>query len=160
MKLIYTSKGEKIKVDEDDYERLKGIGWFVSERGYVTGYLNGKNVKMHRIIMGNPSLEVDHINREKLDNRKANLRTCTRAQNAFNRVNKKKSATGTVGVYKNVYRNKIYSYRAEIKYFGNRLHLGSFKTKELASIAYKEASKKYHGEFSPILGTVDGTKLD
>ena len=97
---------------------------------------------MHRSIMKAPTgMEVDHINGNRLDNRKENLRICTHAQNCYNYKNKGNS---TKGVHWEKHANK---WRARIRYNGQKIHLGYFKSQKDALDAYNSAAKKYHGEF-------------
>jgi len=69
-------------VDLVDYERLIIHRWYLSGRGYAFRAVSGKSTFMHREVLGFPDSEdVDHINRDKLDNRRANLEACTHAHN-------------------------------------------------------------------------------
>jgi hypothetical protein len=92
-------KGKFALVDDGDYEELMKYRWHLHSRGYACTDLNKKRIYMHRLIM-NPKkgYVIDHINHDKLDNRKCNLRTCTQSQNMMNsRVQKK-----TASIYKGV----------------------------------------------------------
>lgn len=104
------------------------------------------NVSLHREIM-HPSdgVEIDHANRDPLDNRRSNLRACTRAENARNTHKKRATATGLRGVYPN--RN---GFAAHIRYGGRRHHLGTFATAEEAYAAYCDAAATHHGEFARV----------
>jgi hypothetical protein len=103
-----------------------------------------KFVKMHRQIIGAArGVIVDHINGDPLDNRRLNLRTCTQAENLWNRPATRSSATGFKGV-----RFAAGAYRAEIMCAGIREHLGRFRKPEDAARAYDEAAKRLHGEFA------------
>lgn len=79
-------------VDDDDYERLTKYAWYINNRGYVSAgeYKNGKRVQilsMHRMVNNTPKgLYTDHINHDKFDNRKSNLRTVTSHENQLNRA--------------------------------------------------------------------------
>ncbi|MDR2485549.1 MAG: HNH endonuclease, partial [Treponema sp.] len=83
--------GYEVLIDDEDYERVCVIKWRRTSAGpyFGTGKrINGKYkiVWLHRFIIDAPEgFEVDHINLDTLDNRKANLRVCTRAQNMHNR---------------------------------------------------------------------------
>lgn len=100
-------KGLSALVDDEDYEWLNRYRWCIATGGYAVSASSGtgkkiKGVKsprvyMHRLIMGFPEKQVDHINRVRLDNQKPNLRVATHTQNAQNSV-KKPSKTGYVGV--------------------------------------------------------------
>jgi hypothetical protein len=104
-----------------------------------------KKMAMHRDIMGpppKPGLEIDHINRNKLDNRRANLRWATRQQNCRN--SKRRSKTGFTGVTKTPGGN----YQAMIYPDSVSTHLGMYDTAEEAARAYDKAAKRLYGEFA------------
>lgn len=85
------ASGKVVLVDDDDLARLSAHRWRVTPQGYAmacmaSGKRGGTSVLMHRMVMGAcAGDEIDHINRDKLDNRKANLRLCTHAENCRNR---------------------------------------------------------------------------
>jgi hypothetical protein len=93
MKTITTKQGVKILVDDEDYLRLKAHKWSVNSRGYAVRFTEHlgvkKGIRMHREILElgeyDGGMEVDHINRNKLDNRRCNLRLVTRSENQKNR---------------------------------------------------------------------------
>ena len=94
MKKIFLSgsrgAGKTTLVDDDDYEKYKDIRWYLSDMGYavIRKRIGGKKktLRLHRLITNCPDgLVVDHINRDKLDNRKSNLRCVTQAVNMQNR---------------------------------------------------------------------------
>ena len=126
----------------EDWEYLKKYYWNLNSYGYAITVTEGKIIKMHKLIMANNSYEVvDHINRNKLDNRKENLRYTTHKVNAQNRSLPSNNKSGHIGVYK--VKNSWYAW---IGANGKRIHLGAFKTKEEAIIAREEAEKVYHKE--------------
>jgi hypothetical protein len=92
-------------------------------------------------------LHIDHINGNTLDNRKANLRICTRAENNCNIKRRKNNTSGYKGVSFDKRKKKWSAYISK-----NYKHyfLGYFVTPEEAYIAYCKASKKYHGEYGRI----------
>lgn len=103
-------------------------------------------------------LQTDHINRDRLDNRKANLRSCTYSENNRGR-NWKLGKSGFKGVVKDKWKNR---WKATISYHSKQIYVGRFKTAELAAAAYAKAVPKYHGEFSasPALGSVNTLSPD
>jgi hypothetical protein len=74
-------------IDDADYERVLAHSWHRSAKGYVAARINGREVYMHRFICGlaaDDPRDVDHDNRDRLDNRRANLIPCTRRRNLLN----------------------------------------------------------------------------
>lgn len=126
-------------IDDEDVELVSQYNWYLHTYGYVSATINCKKVLMHRLLMGNPSLDVDHINGDRLDNRRENLRLATRSQNLANRKLNKNNTTGYRGV--SFYRGR---WRATV---GKEL-VGYFKTKEAAVKARTEAACKKYGEFA------------
>lgn len=88
-----TSKGViyKVKFDIEDVYKVKPFRWYIS-RGYARAFIQGNNrIYMHKLLKEvKPSLFNDHINRDRLDNRKCNLREVTRVENNKNRTFKNK----------------------------------------------------------------------
>lgn len=81
-------RGKSVIVDDADYEKYNHLRWYLSVRGYVVRTNNGKTCRLHRLIMNCPEgMVTDHLNGNKLDCRKSNLRICTQAENAKNRHN-------------------------------------------------------------------------
>ena len=103
---------------------------------------------MHRQILKVPDdMFVDHINRNSLDNRKANLRPATPSQNVRNRA-KNTNRTYT-SKYKGVTWNRcIKPWRAHIHFNHKLISLGSFDDEIRAAKAYDRAARRYHGEFA------------
>jgi len=135
-------------IDADDAHLLTGQKWHLDRDGYVIrggGRARLPTVRLHRVVMkAQRGQEVDHINGDKLDNRKENLRFVTRAQNT---VNSPMRATNTTG-YKGVRRNKGQYWAAFIRVNGKQRHLGHFATAEEAARAYDEAAFAEWGEFA------------
>jgi hypothetical protein len=126
------------------------VGSF-SSRGYLQVRINSKKYLAHRIIWlmqsgSFPKEQIDHINGVKTDNRIANLRDATQAENARNRGLQSNNKTGFKGVFTNSV-SRINPYTSHIQSNGKIIFLGTFPTPELAHEAYRAASAKYHGEF-------------
>lgn len=140
-------------LDDEDYEFLHRFNWFEHKQGYV--YANGKikeehksNIMLHRLVVFAKKGEVvDHIDGDVKNNQKSNLRICTQTENSKNRKIGTNNSSGFKGVIK-----KGNKYHAKIGLNKNRIHLGSFDTKEEAAKAYNEAAKKYHGDFAKLNG--------
>lgn len=136
-------------VDADDIYLIKGRNWWLSGDGYAIGkfIVDGvcKNIRMHRIINKTPKgFFTDHINNNKLDNRKINLRTASELQNAHNRSSGKNNTSGFKGVSFDPRYNK---WRATIFFKYKQIWLGYHESPELAHVAYCNASKEFHGDF-------------
>lgn len=135
--------GKFALVDDDDYELVMKLSWQI-HKGYAVNKRNQTN--MHRLINGTPDgFQTDHVNGDRLDNRKCNLRSCSGSQNAAN----VKSHADSVSKYKGVYWDKTHNrWRAEITKNKKRLRIGRFRTEEAAAIAYNEAAIKIHMNFA------------
>lgn len=147
---VYTNKGEQIIIDAEDYDKIKHLCWGLTNLNYVyaTEHLTHKNVQIHRVIMDildKPDIIVDHKNGNPLDNRKSNLRLCTKAQNSYNKRMQPYNTSGVTGVTWDKRTNK---WKASIGYKGKTLHLGTFDSKQDAINARKQGEDKYFGEFS------------
>lgn len=122
----------KAIIDADAVEKVKYIKWRLNGNGYV--YNNNGSVFLHRCILGTNHM-VDHINGNRLDNRKCNLRLVTRSQNQMN-VN-----------YKGVYSHGT-KWIAKIKLHQKQVHLGVFAYKDEATYARWYAEKILFKEFA------------
>ena len=137
--------GGTVRLDRGDWHKARDYVWMLHEHGYCWGYVDNRLVLIHRWLMGEPpGLDVDHRNHDKLDNRRANLRVCTRADNMKNRRLRSDSVSG----YKGVGGSPKGRWVAKITSDGRRLHLGTFDTAEEAARAYDGAARELHGEFA------------
>jgi hypothetical protein len=138
-------------IDSSDYDKCKDIRWnFAIYDGtpYIQAYIENTTVKLHQHIMNTKGTGqmVDHINRNPLDNRKENLRFCTRGQNLCNSIGHLNRASKYKGVTpRGDGSNK---WRAYIAYNGKRINIGSFQSEANAAYFYNEAARKLHGEFA------------
>lgn len=159
MRIINSTNGYEIKVDDEDFEWLNQWKWNVAERKrykQVQRSIWHKDTKkkdvvlIHRQIMGFPKeMHVDHINHDTLDNCRNNLRICTVTQNNRNCKIKCTNTTGYKGVHfakRNYYLSK--PWYAMIQIGCKNKYLGYFVTAEKAYQKYCEAALKYHGEFA------------
>lgn len=124
----------KAIIDADDIDKVKYIKWRLNCNGYVINY-NDTTTFLHRRIL-NCNMMVDHINGNRLDNRKSNLRVVTHSQNQMN-VN-----------YKGVYKHKDKKWIAKIKIQQKQIHLGVFSYKEESLYARWYAEKILFKEYA------------
>ncbi len=129
---------------------------------YVNGYAttaiyrpetqSQQTLSMHRMIMGSPTgLEVDHINGDRLDNRRENLRVCSHANNASS----KRRGLNNTSRYKGVAWVKSRAkWMAYIQPKGRLINLGYYKNRHDAALAYNRAAQKWFGEYA-MLNTVE-----
>jgi hypothetical protein len=137
-------------VDDADYDRLSQFNWLYSPHGYaMRTYTKNKRryfIQMHREIMNaQPGELVDHIDRDRLNNTRANFRIVDRSQNMWNRNPNKKSAVSYKGVSKHVR-----GWHVRIRVHGQRIHLGYFDDPRLAAQVYDAAASRLFGEFARI----------
>lgn len=155
MKVIPISAGRQVLVDDEDFERMSQHRWtFSGKYAYrqvqAGGRKHRRSIYMHReIFPDKEAFQVDHKNRNTLDNRKENLRACTQQQNSLNRDKSSNNPSGYKGVFPNPAHpsRSPKPWRSQIAVNGKTIHLGVFHTKEGAALAYNQASELYHGDF-------------
>ena len=143
----YTSNTNKeFYIDADDYDKIKDYCWYESKNeGFsrLETNINGKIVRMH-IFLGYKYY--DHEDRNELNNRKYNLRSCTAQENSINKGKRKDNTSGITGVSLNKSRN---TWVAQITVTKKTITIGSFKNKDDAIKARLKAEAEYYGEFAP-----------
>jgi hypothetical protein len=153
MKRIPLTQGKFALVDDEDYDRLVAMGsWQFLKNGYATTDLwenkKPRKVYMHRVILGlsvGDKLVVDHVDLDKLNNQKLNLRTCKQYQNSANRGLNKNNSSGYKGVCFDKRKNK---WMAKIQVNRKYMFCGYETTPELAALRYNEFAQKHFGEFA------------
>ena len=144
-KEIVLSKGKVALVDDGDYEMLvaTGLRWCIND-GYA---FNRRLGRMHRHLLKPPvGVMIDHINGDKLDNRRENLRLCTNSQNQANRkVTRGVSKFKGVGWQKTAWGGHWF---AKITVQGKVINIGSYLTDLDAAKAYNDAAVLHFGEFA------------
>lgn len=145
MKKILLTKGQYALVDDQDFEWLNQHKWYCSH-GYAVRYAGGgrKNrviKRMHRVVNKTPEGKItDHINRNKLDNRRNNLRSANKSENGLNAKLRVDNTTGHKGIYRDKSRDK---WVAELFRNGKNLLKKRFDTKEEAIAKRKEMESQY-----------------
>lgn len=150
MVYIELTQGKRTIVDDADYEFIMQSKWWASYMGsywHAVSYRDKKAIRLSRLLLSAPKgLDVDHANGDTLDNRRENLRICTRSQNNMNQRKHVKDATS---VYKGVAwdkdRNK---WMVQLKKNGKRLFYGRYDSEEVAAMTYNWAAIRYFGEFA------------
>ena len=127
----------------------------VANNGYRVVWFNRKLWLEHRLVWlwhhGQVPAMIDHRDRNKLNNRIENLRAATKSQNEYNCGPKASNKLGARGVHYNA-RGSRRPFIAQIVAAGRNRYLGSFATLSEATAAYRAASLRHAGEFSPYLG--------
>lgn len=126
-----------------------GYSWY-AVRGIPQADGTTKYEALHRQILGaKPGQEVDHINGDGLDNRRCNLRLCSRSQNRCNRKAFRNNSSGFKGVspHRQIGSGRI-RWQARIQTDSKQIYLGLFDTPEEAARVYQIAALKYHVEFA------------
>ncbi len=137
-------------VDDEDYNNLVQYHWFLHFVGYASrkGFKDGKhyNLYLHRYLTGvSKGVQVDHINQDKLDNRKCNLRICTKAQNSIHHKLYVNNKSGFHGVH--AHQGK---WCAHIKKDQKTVYIGIFDTKEEAAHARDKKAVELFGSFASL----------
>ena len=154
MKEIALTQGKFTIVDDEDFEWLNQWKWHFN-KGYALRnvWINKKciTILMHSLIAKTPAgMDTDHIDLNKLNNTKKNLRFCSHAENNKNKAKHKNNKSGYKGVY---WRKSSKRWLASILADGKKIFLGSYEKIEDAANAYNKAAEKYHGEFSCLNST-------
>ena len=152
MKEISLTRGKMAIVDDEDYDYINQWKWQYLPVGYAARNFkkndNGVRplVYMHCMIVPHPEgMQTDHANQNKLDNRRDNLRVCSRSQNYINGGLRADNSSGVRGV---VWHRASQKWEASIGYNGKRIHIGLYNDIGCASKAYSNKSRELFGVFS------------
>jgi hypothetical protein len=152
MKYIPLTKNQQAIVDDCDYKLVSKYKWYFDKLGYAATnapMIKGKRyptIRMHRLIM-KPSkgLEIDHISRDGLDNRRCNLRICNHRDNLRNSKLRKDNTSGYKGVH---FYKLTKKWQAKLMVENKTISLGYYKNKEDAARAYNDGAIKHFGKFA------------
>lgn len=132
MATLRTSCGQDLHVDDHIVASLPTLRWNLDADGYARARVQGKTIRMHRLVVGaEPRQIVDHINRNRLDNRRENLRVVDQQTNAINRGKSNNSASRYKGVNK---------HKSGWQVYVGSCYVGLFKSEEDAALAYDIAA--------------------
>lgn len=156
MKKIPLTQGKYAIVDDKDFKFLSQWNWHLrktlnKERFYavrMSPRVKGKQtvIKMHSLIIGTPKgMDTDHINGDGLDNRKSNLRICTRSENCLNRRRHSNNKSGYKGVF---WHKQSKKWEVSIQINKKQITIGRFENIKEAIKVCKNARIKYHKEFA------------
>lgn len=146
----YLDDGREFLFDIEDYDLIKGFHWKSDNRGYILCQIKKhgkvKSIYLHRISANPPSgVSIDHINGNKFDNRKCNLREVTQTQNCYNKPLSSKNKSGVTGVFWHSKKNK---WLVNISHNNQSVYIGLYEKFEDAVQARYEAEDMYYGEYS------------
>lgn len=150
MKTIPLTKGHFALVDDEDYDRLSCQLWQYSEKGYaVRKDASRALIMMHNEIAEFHALpfvgEVDHADRNGINNQKTNFRQATKSQQQANRGIQSNNTSGYKGVS---WRKDKKKWQARASYEGQTIRLGYFNSAEEAARAYDKEATRLFGEFA------------
>ena len=146
---VFGDGGSSFICDADDLPVINGYWWRKTRDGYWTCTKDNRQAFLHRLILngGITNAEyVDHINHDKDDNRKSNLRLCTIQKNNRNAGIQARNASGVIGVRWNADKRR---WSAQIGVDYKIKYLGHFKDKGDAILARLDAERDLYGEFAP-----------
>lgn len=145
MKEVKLDRGNVAFVDDEDYEILKQHVWWTDPQRntcYAGANIDGRNQRMHRVIMGYPATQVDHRDGNGLNNQRSNLRLATHSQNQHNAGLRKDNSSGYKGVYRVTGASNLWGVQVK------RIYLGTFPSAEQAARAYDAKAVELYGEFA------------
>lgn len=142
-----SNTNEEFYFDLEDYESIKDHCWYENTWGYIYTVIDGEHMALHRFIIkiDNKAIYIDHINHNKMDNRKVNLRYSDASKNQMNKIITNRNTSGVVGVY---WEEKLKKWHAQIVCNKKTYNLGRYDNFDDAVKARKEAEEKYFGEYS------------
>jgi HNH endonuclease len=132
------AKNERILVSDSDWPVVAKYTWTFGR--YASTRIDGKPMRMHKLLMGDKrGYKVDHINNNRYDNRRCNLRWATSSEN-------KQNVRPREGYKYRGYQFQCNGYAAKITVKRKYHYIGRYRTEELAAIAYNYAARHFYGE--------------
>lgn len=153
---VYDCRDRVFLISPEDIELIKKYTWYVAKSGYVErkDWAKGANItkRIHKAVMPDAPM-VDHINGIKTDNRRCNLRFCTKSTNAMNTGLPSDNKLGCKGIVRRTewnYRGREV-YRVSVVVNKRRIDLGTYHSLQEAIDARVVGEKKYFGEYRRIV---------
>lgn len=146
---IPLSRGAVATIDDEDYEAISAYHWHLHSAGYAHAWeTRAKKVFMHRLIANAEKGQyVDHVDGNRLNNRRSNLRIATASQNAAN--SRKRCMSTARSRYKGVVFDKQKSrWMASIRLNYRKIFIGYYDTEEEAAVSYNQKAKELFGEYA------------
>lgn len=148
MKEIQLTQGQVALVDDEDFEKVSKHKWHATRDGntfYAKTNIGSKRIFMHRLILNAPTgMDVDHKNKNGIDNSRANIRICSRTQNQANQ-----NSRGGTSKYKGVcWYSRERRWVSKIGFGGKKILLGYYKDEKEAARAYDIEAQKLYGDFA------------
>lgn len=158
MKKIPLSKGKFAIVDNKNYKFLMQWHWHINADGYAvrnSEYIKGKRrttIQMSREIVNAPNgVKVDHLDTDRLNNRRRNLRLANDLENGRNRNPNRNTSSKYKGV---TWMDRLNKWQAQLgsKKGDKRvnIYLGVFTSEDQAALAYNKSARKLHGKFAKL----------
>lgn len=145
---IPLTRGKVALISKSDLPLVSRFKWYYGGAGYAERMSkdpDGKRIaiRLHRFLVGSPEgMQVDHINGDRLDNRRENLRVCTAAENRRNITKISSNTSGFRGVS---FAKREQNWEAYLWVNNKKVHLGRHATAEEAARAFDDGARKYHG---------------
>lgn len=141
----FAGNGTKFRFDQCDAELVASRGWHLSKRGYIAGKENRRERPLHKLMIGVDSgFDIDHVNRDKTDCRRENLRVCSHHENCFNQMRRTNNTSGFIGVS---YARNIGKYESYVHHCGRKYGLGYYESPAEAALVRDAAAEHFFGEF-------------
>lgn len=140
-------KGRQVLLDEEDVPKFQGYTIQIDANGYLVVSIKRVHYYIHRLVMNSPDEKIDHINGNKLDCRKSNLRLITHSQNIANSPKRINNTSGYKGV---IFFKRDSTWQAAITKDYKSIHIGYFSTAEEAARAYDKKAKELFGEYASL----------
>jgi len=147
--ITVTVKGKDFLISLSSAPLFHSRSWTISVMGRLRGYLiesKHRGEFFHRLAVDCPDgLYVDHINRDRTDNRISNLRICSRRENSYNRSIGRNNTSGFKGVFKH-----IYGWRVLVVKNNKHRYVGIYDSPQMGALAYDAAALEEFGEFAAL----------